>query len=199
VTAPPANHDAVFAAWLELLEKVNRQIHVAMLHRKLWTQVRDAVIARHPDADGTLINSYGDVYWDSQVMAVRRLADQYPDRPVSLWWLLERIRRNPEVVTRNRYVTVGAERYADEPDSWEYQRVVERHERDFTDRYGAGAHVDRARIVGWQLELKRELRAVDAHADQWIAHRDPEGAIHLTSPSGPSTPRWTSSAASQTG
>ena len=167
VSAPEREHDTLFEEWVRLLESIDHQITMSMLHRQIWFDIRQAVIDLHGNKDGTFINSYGAVYWDSQVMVVRRLADTHRDKPDSLWWLMERVRTNPAVMSRARYIETSVS----------HDENPGRADAQFTSRYGTGSFVDPAFLKDLQRQLESEASAVNRHADQWIAHRDPRGAV----------------------
>ena len=80
-----------------------RELMIAHLNRQLYQEMRDEILKRHPIADATFLNSYAGMYWRSQAMLVRRLADA-TDGPDSLWNLIGRIRSNPAIASRNTLV-----------------------------------------------------------------------------------------------
>lgn len=170
MTAPPGDLEQLRVDLLGRIDVAQDEITRAHLHRQIFREVRDAIVAEHPAADGTFLFSYGELYAHSQAMFVRRMADRHPDRPNSLWWIAERIRRNPGVASRAIYVSAGADRY--EPDSWEHDAWVRRNEVNFTEAWGEGDSPDVDRLAHLQELLDESAREVVDFVDKRIAHTD---------------------------
>ena len=98
--------------WRERLEEVEKQLLSAHLDRMVWQKVRDGVLAQHPDADAHFIASYSRAYVVSQVARVEILATESND-PRSIPDLIRSIRKNPELLSRDRWVQM----VEDDPDT----------------------------------------------------------------------------------
>jgi hypothetical protein len=99
MTAPKREHERIVQRWREQLAKIERELFRGFLHQAVWTELRDEIQRRHPDADATFLVSYSSGYVAGQMLLVRRLVDG--DRKSdSLASLIQRIQGNANVVTR---------------------------------------------------------------------------------------------------
>lgn len=170
MSAPPGQMTALRADLIERIDLAQDEITRAHLHRKIFRDVRDAIVREHPDADATFLFSYSEVYVHSQAMLVRRMTDQHPDRPNSLWWVAERIRKNPGIADRATFVAAGADQY--ERDSWEHDAWTRRNNVDFTGNWGDGDSPADDRLAALQSQLVSAAQNVVAFVDKRIAHTD---------------------------
>lgn len=162
------------AALIERLERCQHEITVGYVNRQLFEKLRDEIVARRPESDGTWLNSYRAMYAQSQVMLVRRLADSHRDKPDSIWWIIERIRRTPSLASRTALVNAVVEQRGGEADPV----ILERVHHGF-DRLAGPADVpsDR-RMTDLQQRLRSCAEIVIAYADRHIAHLDPRATQH---------------------
>jgi hypothetical protein len=103
MTAPPTEHDRVFARWLEWLEEARSQVTVMKHHQQLWRTMVEVLQRRAPDESAAFKIHYTRLYVEAQVMGIRRVADRHPDA-MSLRRMLEDIVKQPHVLTRARYI-----------------------------------------------------------------------------------------------
>jgi hypothetical protein len=168
MTAGPRQIPQLRAGVLERLAGIERELMIAHLNRQLYQEMRDEILKRHPIADATFLNSYAGMYWRSQAMLVRRLADA-TDGPDSLWNLIGRIRSNPAIASRNTLV--------DEVRSRSLPEIAEDAYADRSTEYG-GADVPPDRLLAeMQQSLTVELQAVTTWVTRNVAHRDPRGPL----------------------
>jgi hypothetical protein len=186
VTAPAGQHPELAAKWRENIAGLAEELNLAWIDRSVFVAVRDALV-RNPGPDATFLLSYSRVYAQSQVMLVRRLADD-DDMSRSLFALLERMKRNPAVITRTPWV---ADRMAAMPEpvagddalSANMQAALRAHHRaksdaEFTRIAGPGECLDRATLQQDQVTLRADLAAVITYADNVVAHLDPTRDEH---------------------
>src|SRR4051794_5336259 len=97
MTAPPGDLNRIRQTCIEILAVIDRELTNSYYHRQIWTEVKDAVVARYPSANAAFINAFTQTYASSQVSTVRRLAD-HDDNTQSLWQVYEKMRRNPKLI-----------------------------------------------------------------------------------------------------
>jgi hypothetical protein len=168
VSAPRSEIPQLRAKLLERFDGATLELKHARLHRMLYEAIRDEIVTRYPQADGTFLNSYSQLYIRGQIMAVRRLVDTTKDRPDSLHWIIQTIRSTPQLASRAMMLeAVGS--LQQEPD---WRRIAD---ADFTARFGASDTPSDEWLAGLQKELKLHGRLVAHYADRQVAHRDPRG------------------------
>jgi hypothetical protein len=156
-------------AWRDHLAKVRQQLTRAFLYQQVWTGMRDEIVRRHPQADGTFLVCMSEWYIQSQLMLVRRLADRM-SQPDSLTNLILRIKRRPDVLTRSRFGDDWA-RTSEDPSELAHGLAV------WEDRYADTADPDHLnpRMLDEDLaRLKAELKVLTNWATKTIAHLDPK-------------------------
>lgn len=170
MTAPPGDLAEMRERLTAHVAEVQDEITRGHLHRQLFNEVRTAIIAEHPESDGTFLFSYGEVYAHSQALLVRRMADRSDSKPNSLWWALERVRRNPGIADRASFVSLIPKGLAD--DSWERRTWLARNDSDFTEMWGPGSVPADERLQELQVELLEAATPVVQWVDGRVAHRD---------------------------
>ena len=171
MAAPPSQIPELRRDALNRLDGIVHELTIAMLNRQIFQAVRDELATRRPTTDATFINSYSGVYARAQVMVVRRLADDHHDEPDSLWWLIQRIKRNPGIASRQLLIErVRSERrdeiWLDDALRHEYARM-----------WGTGDVPNEAQLTALQTTITDELAKVLDYADKNVAHRDPRGPM----------------------
>lgn len=102
--------DQMYESWLEQLELIIQDVYSLHHHRHLYREVRDMAVAANlpPSA---FFDALGLWYASSQAAALRRLVDRRRDT-ISLVRLLDDLRRNPSVLSRERHVELwGDDRF----------------------------------------------------------------------------------------
>jgi AbiU2 len=164
--------DELLERWRDQLAKIEQELYRGHLHQEVWTEVRDEIQRRRPDADATFLVSYSEGYVASQLVRVRRLTDT--DRQShSLASLIQRIAVNPRTITRARWIN----RYVAAFDDSEERRHLEGvaaniwHERwadpDNHDQISPTV------LQGDLDQLATELEHITTWATKTIAHLDP--------------------------
>ena len=154
------------------------------LAKQLYTEFRDEATARHPEADHTFLNSYSQNYVAAQIMRIRRLADKSQDRQESLWWIIQRIRKNRALASRSALLDAVRKRRSthrvrspDGPTADVDEWWIGDANRFFTDNYGDGDLPSDDALAALQGQLRSDLASVIAYADRELAHSDPRGPI----------------------
>lgn len=97
MTAPPGSRREIFEDWQRWITTVKDELVRAHFHQYLWTELRQAIGQRTPDADATFLIHYNRLYADTQMMTIRRVAD-VDNQTASLGRLLTSIPKNPRVL-----------------------------------------------------------------------------------------------------
>lgn len=172
VTAPPSAHQKILESWSIWIGRIEDDLIRGHLHQVVWQTMRDEIAARlSSDADASFLVSYSAVYVDGQVLRVRRLADTHKGVR-SLVNLLEAMRANPRVMTRERYVA----RFLVAIDWEDPTPGAEMAAREWDDLFGGGPNpneVDPLRIDEDRDAILNELATLTSWATQTVAHLDP--------------------------
>ena len=174
MTAPPSERAAARAKWAARLERVDSHVTQAYVHREIWQALRDEIVRVNPSADGGFLGSYTQIYAESLMTTIRRIADKDPDSD-SLWATWERVRRNPAFATRQEYIDLAVAYVGPE----DHDAVREQSDLHFTESFGVGDHVDPARIAEYQQRLRDDAATVGNFVDRRIAHLDPKAVAGL--------------------
>ena len=175
MTAPPGDLAKIRANCRDRLRVVEKELTRCYYHQQVWTDIREAITKRFPNADGTFINSYSQMYGTGQAMAIRRLVD-HDEKPWSLWRLYDMVRRNPQLLSRADYVEASGTHFGD-PGTWQYEAGRERAADGFTSSMGSGPYADPAIIAEYQQRMTSSAAKVKEFVDQRIAHLDPGGMM----------------------
>lgn len=170
MTAPAADLPDLKANILASVAAINQEVTHAYLHRKVYTEVRDEIIARHPQADGTFLNSYSAVYARAQIMAIRRITDK-SEKTGSLWQVIQRLRKNPKLASRSAVIEAVREQHPDD------EQLLKEVDHYFTAQYGDGEVAADKILAEMQTRLRSTVAKVIQFADRSVAHRDPCGTV----------------------
>lgn len=180
MSLPASRHDEVVAKWRHWLELI--QPHVIGLHheRRIWREMRDALAERAPDTAGVFLSHYTRLYVDGSAMAVRRLADQSKrdKTSVSLWRLIDDIRKQRDVWTRERYVDL----FIKDETRAEARRSLRRVAgEEFDETFGddGSGRIDPERLEEDLAMLRSQAGRVTDFADRLVAHIDRRGVDEL--------------------
>ncbi len=168
MNAGPRQIPALRAGVIDRFVGIERELMIAHLNRQLYREMRDEMMRLYPTTDATFFNSYAGVYWRSQAMLVRRLADA-TDGPDSLWNLIGRIRSNPATASRKTLV--------DEVRSRSLPEIADDANADRSAAYDGADIPSDELLAGMQHSLTVELEAVTTWATRNVAHRDPRGPL----------------------
>jgi hypothetical protein len=156
--------DERWKQWDEWLETILEDVQTALIYRRIFHEVR-AMIDSNPRIQkaSSFYDWMAGVYADSGLMAVRRQRG-VDERAVSMERLLVDMRKNPQVVSRARFVALYRPDMRDAAD------------REF-DRYvGAGApHVDPKDVQRDLDDLKRRTEELERYGTKRVAHLDETG------------------------
>jgi hypothetical protein len=185
MTAPKAEHDRIFQHWREQLVKIERELFHGFLYQVVWSELRDEIQRRHPEADGTFLVSYSSGYVAGQMLLVRRLTDKAPSSD-SLVSLINRILRQPDIVTRTRYAEQWAANVEAPMERWTGELAWDESFTDPMERWTAELAWDesfadphdpeRLNVTLLEQDLDRletELEHIVTWATKTIAHLDP--------------------------
>jgi hypothetical protein len=174
MTAPPTERAAARAKWAARLERVDSHLTQAYVHREIWQALRDEIVRVNPTADGGFLGSYTQLYAESLMTTIRRIADKDPDSD-SLWATWERVRRNPAFASRQEYIDLAVAHVGPE----DHDAAREQSDLHFTKSFGVGDHVDPALIAKYQQRLRDDAATVSNFVDRRIAHLDPKAVAGL--------------------
>jgi hypothetical protein len=153
--------DETFDRWRDWLTSIERELVRAHFHQLIWTEMRDAILERFPDAHVAFLVSYSRVYAEAQMVAIRRLTDERKG-VASLAALIRDIRRRPQVITRTRFV---AQRPSDP------EGAARTFDRVYTARPGDET-ISRALLDGDLRTLASRVADIKGRVDRTIAHLD---------------------------
>jgi hypothetical protein len=166
---PAGDAAATVEAWRAQLGRVGHELAMAHLHQIIWTEMRDEIQARRPNADGMFLASYSQCYVRSQMMVVRALVDT-KRRPESLANLIKRIQNRRDVTTRSWYEN---DRAATAVDSWVLADAIAYWDRVYADPADPEL-LNPLRLRDDLGRLHRELHLLTTWANKTIAHLDPD-------------------------
>lgn len=164
--AEPSAED-IFAGWLDDLERLKHEVLVLHLDRYLWRELNKAIDAE-PPTSGSWTQHYARLYWQTQVMGLRRVCVSRRGS-ISLTSLLGDIADHPEVMTLQRHLDMYE---GDEDFDYLRREAAKAFEAMWGD--GAGG-VDLAKFQKRAAELRSDLKAVLHWADKVLAHLDRQG------------------------
>ena len=104
MTAPPSERAATRAKWAARLVRVDSHLTQAYVHRGIWQALRDEIVRINPTADGGFLASYTQIYAESLMTTIRRIADKDPD---SLWATWERSGKTLPSRARQEYIDLA--------------------------------------------------------------------------------------------
>lgn len=172
MSAPTSAHLELRASWAAQLKTIGDELSRGFFHRKIYTEFRDALVRVNPQADATFLNVFSQTYAHSQSMLVRRLCDRSDDRPTSLWWLIEHIRRNPKAILRDAFLEAYRQSPGDGAEAWEVELAERRGAAEWVAEFGDMDHVDPEVLRSRQDELTRKASRITAFATRRVAHLD---------------------------
>jgi len=154
--------DKLFMKWDGWLEKIQADIRGLLVSQDIFLEVQKIIRANPRIHTPSLFYKWmAEVYGNNVAVGIRRQQDS--DREsVTLRRLLEEIRDNPQVLSRDRYVALYKEGEAEEFGH-----------RDFDKIAGQGrSHIDPAMVINDLEQLEQKTRNVKQYVDRRIAHMD---------------------------
>lgn len=150
--------DLLYAEWVEKLHRITRELYSTHHYRELWRSLVE--ITQGADLPPSVFfDALGVWYGGTQAIAIRRQLDDTRG-VVSLRKLLDEIARHPEVMTRERHVSL-----------WGDPEVNERDANRNFDRFSGGADRIASKIARADLaKLLGTGEVVKRHVDEAIAH-----------------------------
>lgn len=172
MTAPPGDIPKLREHVRQTLKSIETELCEAYLHKRLYVETRDEFTAKYPEADHTFLRNYSRIYADRQIMAIRRMVDRSSDKPVSLWWVVEALLKNPEIGNRQDLLREVGQRHSGDP----YQV------KEWNDYYDSCFGRDGAPSIDALKKLHTALNGeshqvskVKEYADRNVAHKDRRG------------------------
>jgi hypothetical protein len=156
--------DERWKLWNQWLETILEDVQTALIYRRIFREVR-AMIDSNPRIQkaSSFYDWMAGVYADSGLMAVRRQRG-IDERAVSMERLLADIRKNPQVLSRARFVAL----YRPE--------MKDAAQREFDSYVGSGAqHVDPRAVQGDLDALRKLTDDVERYGTKQVAHLDETG------------------------
>src|SRR2546427_422542 len=153
--------DARFEQWVKWLETIYQDIQGLLTSRHIYREVQ-AIIAANPKIhqSSSFYEWMAVEYVVSTVIGVRRQVDPN-SRSVSFLRLLQDIIRNPQVLSRKRYLALCAGYSADFGND------------GFDEIAGYGlAHIDPVKVCAQLTELNSKAASIKKYANKRIVHHD---------------------------
>jgi len=161
VVKPPPP-DSRYDKWCGWLEEINGEIITICWYRTVWRTLVD-MVQDNPEIPPSHVFGYlAGTYTASQASAVRRQAE-VSSRVISLGRLLRELGSYPEVLSRQRYVSLFPAGMAQVIGAGEFAK------------YFGGAtrkHLDRQVVVGDLARLGNVAQRIKVFADKYVAHYD---------------------------
>ena len=177
MTAPASEVPTLRENLRSMLDQIETELNHAYLHNRLFVESREEFTRKYPEGDHTFLNHYARLYADRQIIAVRRMVDE-DDRTNSLWWVIEKLRRNPKIGDRSDLL-------ADHRRRRPYDSSLTKEWNDFYDTsFGTQSIPSATTLQNLLVDLvgpSSVIYKVKEYADQRVAHRDRmTGQVTLT-------------------
>lgn len=103
MSAPISQHDALFAKWTEWLARVEEDVYRLHANHRVWKDLIEIIDSNSDIPESDFIRGWiTRQHMEAMVFGIRRQTE-VKDEVVTIASLLEAIRRNPEVITRQRF------------------------------------------------------------------------------------------------
>ena len=158
--------DDRFLNWSEWFSGLSEEVGHLLISRETLKQLDDFLEEKRGSYEASAVYWY--LKWNGSMWAVataarlRALGDPDPETK-SLRCLLDRVKRHPNVFTRDRYIALTG---ASDP----YTR--ERANKEFSENFGTGSAIDPKRVEAEIASMDAALTAVKPFVDKRIAHLD---------------------------
>lgn len=172
MTAPPAESLRLREIAADFVAHVQAEVLAASVHRQMYRDVRDAILRGYPRADSTFLWSYAQLWSRNQLFVIRRCCEEGDTRVKSLWSVLERVRRNPQIAHREFYLAApaGIEIAAEYRNAWRSGRSDA-----FTDEWGSSDTPDESTLDAIQADMRKKTSLAKRWVDRMLAHADARG------------------------
>jgi len=159
--------DEHFVNWSEWFRSLSDEVEHLLISRETLKQVAGFFTGKVESYDPTALDWFrkwiGSIWGVATAARLRALGD--PDAATkSLRCLLDKLRRHPEVFTRERYL-----RLAGASDS----HTTARANKEFDEYFGKGASIDVTRVGADIVAIDAAMETVKPFVDKRIAHLDP--------------------------
>lgn len=147
---------------IDALEVLRSELNLGFLDQAMFREFRDAVL-RTEAHDQTWLMHYAGLYWRSQAIRIRRVAQgRNFDASVALTKIVATISSDPEITNRADYVA----RFVEKVPDLEAHAIAE-----FDDKWGDGeGAVSREKLKRRSANMMRSIRQVVDLADKVVAH-----------------------------
>lgn len=158
----------VLDRWNGWLERVNDELLVLHMNRDVWRKTIEMMQATDAvrDTGGFFADWITRLYVDAQVMRIRRQAEDSKG-VVSLGRLMSSIRKQPEILTRERHVALYLDKYPDDP----VMKMVAIEEFNSLWDHDA-SYADPERVAADIEKLRAMIDPVKEFANKHVAHLD---------------------------
>jgi hypothetical protein len=160
--------DEQFKNWSEWFSGLSDEVGHLLISRETLKQVADFFGEKGDSYDAVTLDWFrkwiGSMWGVATAARLRALGDPDPDTK-SLRCLLDKVKRHPEVFTRERYVALTG---ASDP------YTMERANREFSENFGVGSAIDPERVEADIASMDAAVAAVKPYVDKRIAHLDPK-------------------------
>lgn len=154
-------NDGLFEKWTTWIERIYNETVTLFAYRSFYRGLAEITQANDEIPASSFFDALGAWYATTQVMAVRRQTDTGRDA-VSLARLLTNMADNPQVMTRERFLSL-----------WGEEEHWRRRANEQYDRYAAGADPIPAENYRADFDRFQEAtRPVKDYVDRLVAHND---------------------------
>jgi hypothetical protein len=158
-------HDSKVEKWEKDLDTIKDEV-IGLHHNRDVYRTVGRIVDEHGGLPPTLFFDYAQrTYAVTQQAAIRRQAEVNPARVVSLASMLTEMLKEPERLTRERFVAW----YGEDDERWGNQVFDEMFAGD------VGDHIDPKVIAVDLAELAKAAESVKRHVDRHVAHTDRRG------------------------
>ena len=167
MSAPAREHAKLWASWRRDIDALRDDIYDLHHHATMWRELATRVDATGAMDRGFFLDAYTRMYVAHSGSAIRRIAESQDTRVLSLGRLITAIAANPQVITKERYLTSWGIDDKPCPD------VVRANAEAAWEVHAGGALAFDVITAKQDLyELGRTTEAVVTMVDKTIAHRD---------------------------
>jgi AbiU2 len=161
--------DDLHAKWVKWLETIRNETHTLWLYRDYQRGLSEMTQANDDIPPTTFFHALGVWYAAAQMTGVRRQLDR-DQRSVSLWRLLNDIAAHPEVMTRERHMSLW---FDDDDDEIDREFKTADANRNYDRFAGAGNDsIDPKLTMEDRDRLQGLGEPITAYVNKRIAHRD---------------------------
>jgi hypothetical protein len=170
----PKHHEQKFARWIKWIKRIEGDINRQQVFHYYFALLNDIWKHNPKLPPSNFPEFFAAMYAESQGASVRRLVETDPrDKPFSLALLLKDIAQYPDVMSKERFLSIWGITGAPK-DFWD-QHLVKDATEVWTKNWGEGDQIEPP-VVERDLQLLIDAAVtIKTWVDKHIAHSDPSG------------------------